>query len=276
MIENELYHTVLVLAGIANLSMAIVLLHGNLAYSEYTVYRRARRLVALCFAVFAVGFLLHAHFQWRNTWPAAASALSLSYFHVGGVLFGWSHTSLMHPEYLKKRVVIRDLAILLIGISCYWLAVACSTSNRCLLCCSLPFVKIQFFFAIFFVHALFITYMFYRTYYRVRRSLMRKPADDNAPGWWNEQLKRTVLNGHHSFVIACHLIVLFGIGSIVVTAVFPTQITPYTVLMCMGIAVYCYIFYSLMEYGNVIEAATCAAEDAEDEMRHKEKLMRQI
>jgi hypothetical protein len=31
----------------------------------------------------------------------------------------------------------------------------------------------------------------------------------------------------------------------------------------MGIAVYCYIFYSLSEYGNVIDAATYATEDAE-------------
>jgi hypothetical protein len=38
---------------------------------------------------------------------------------------------------------------------------------------------------------------------------------------------------------------------------------PYTVLLCMGIAVYCYIFYSLTEYGNAIEASTCATEDAE-------------
>lgn len=270
MIENELYHTVLILAGIANLSMAVVLLHGNLAYTEYTVYRRARRLVAFCFTVFAVGFLLHAHFQWRNTWPAAASALSLSYFHIGGVLFGWSHTSLMHPDYLTKRVVVRDLTILIIGVICYWAAVACATFGPCSPFCSLPFVNLQSFFAIFFVHALIITYIFYRTYYRVRRGLMRKPADEKAPEWWNERVKRTVLNGHHSFVIAGHLIVLFGIGSIVVTAVFPTQITPYTVLMCMGIAVYCYIFYSLMEYGYVIEAATCAAEDLEDDMRQIE------
>ena len=251
MIEKELYHTVLVLAGIANLSMSVVLLHGNLAYRDYTVYRRARRLVSLCFAVFAVGFLLHAHFQWRSTWPVAASALSVSYFHIGGVLFGWSHTSLMQPDYLTRKVVVRDLSILIIGIVCYWLAVVW------------PVFSLHVSFSIFFLHAMFITYTFYHTYYQVRRSLMRMPTDTDAAGWWNERVKRTVLSGHHSFVIACHLIVLFGIGSIVVTAVFPTQITPYTVLMCMGIAVYCYIFYSLTEYGNVIETATWATEDAE-------------
>lgn len=256
MIEKELYYTVLVLAGIANLSMSVVLLHGNLAFREYTVYRRARRLVSLCFAVFAVGFLLHAHFQWRSACPVVASALSLSYFHIGGVLFGWSHTSLMQPDYLTRKVVVRDLSILIIGLVCYWLAVVCPLS-------SIHYSPLYLSFSIFFVHALFIAYIFYNTYYQVRRNLMRMPTDANVAGWWNERVKRTVLSGHHSFVIACHLIVLFGIGSIVVTAVFPTQITPYTVLMCMGIAVYCYIFYSLQEYGNVIEEGTCATEDAE-------------
>jgi hypothetical protein len=89
------------------------------------------------------------------------------------------------------------------------------------------------------------------------------PAGEKAPNWWTLKAKRTVLNGHHSFMISCHLIVFFSIGSIVVTVIFPHQIIPYTVLLCMGIAVYCYIFYSLTEYGNVIEAATCATEDAE-------------
>ena len=92
---------------------------------------------------------------------------------------------------------------------------------------------------------------------------MSLPAETGSRRWWTPAAKRTVLTGHHSFVISGHLIVLFGIGSIVVTAAFPTQITPYTVLLCLGIAVYCYIFYSLSEYGNVIDAATYATEDAE-------------
>ena len=34
--------------------------------------------------------------------------------------------------------------------------------------------------------------------------------------------------------------------------------------MLAGIAVFCFIFYSLVEYGNVIDAATNATEDAVD------------
>ena len=36
---------------------------------------------------------------------------------------------------------------------------------------------------------------------------------------------------------------------------------PYTVLLCLGIAVFCYIFYALEEYGSVIESATNATEE---------------
>jgi hypothetical protein len=249
---HELYHIILLLAAGINFLIAFVLLYNNIWFRYYEVYRRARQLVALCYVIFAIGFALHAHFEWRTSWPAAASALSVSYFHIGGVLFGWSHTSLMHPNYLTRKVVLRDLIILLVGLASYWSAVV--TDELCMM---------NYAFFVFFFHASLITFIFYRTYFQVRRNLLRMPTDEKAPKWWTPEAKRTVLSGHHSFVISCHFIVLFGIGSIVVTAAFPHQITPYTVLLCMGIAVYCYIFYSLTEYGNAIEAATYATEDAE-------------
>ena len=79
--------------------------------------------------------------------------------------------------------------------------------------------------------------------------------------WWTPETKRMVLHRHHSFIIASNLIVLFGLGSIVVTALVPRAIWPYTLLLVAGIAVFIYIFYSLSEYGTVIESASCATED---------------
>lgn len=231
---------------------AYILVYNNILFSRYKVYLQARQLVALCYVVFAIGFLLHAHFEWRTSWPAAASALSVSYFHIGGVLFGWSHTSLMRPDYLTRRVIARDLIILIIGLAAYWTAAAARLSI-----CNLQF-------SIFFAHASMIVYTFYRTYFQMRRNVMLMPTDGNSPHWWTPEVKRTVLNGHHSFMISCYLIVIFGIGSIVVTAAFPHQTAPYTVLLCMGVAVYCYIFYSLAAYGNVIDAATWAIENVYD------------
>ena len=256
--EEVLYRIVLLIAGGVNVLIALVLLYNNIWFSNYDVYRRARSLVALCYVVFAVGFVLHAHFELRTTWSLGASALSVSYFHVGAVLFGWSHTMLMRPDYLTRGVVARDLIILFMGLVAYWVSV---------LYCGVTVFYVSL--LVFFAHALLVTYIFYRTYHDVRRDLMRMPADDNARRWWTPEVKRTVLGGHHSFMIACRLIVLFGIGSMIVTAAFPTGLAPYTVLTTLGVMVYCYIFYAITEYGNVIDAATCATEDAEMGMKNE-------
>ena len=242
--ELELYRTILILGGVVNILIALVLLHNNVDFRIYDVYHRSRSLVALNYTIFGIGFLLHAWLEWRISWPEAASALTVSYFHSGGVLFGWSHISLMRPDYMSRLVVIRDLTILVVGIVAYWTVMS------------------DWVFAIFFVHASYIVYTFYRTYYKVKRNLIKMPADGNAPSWWTAEAKQTVLGFHHSFVIACHLIVIFGLGSVAITAAFPHDIWPYILLMLAGIAVFCFIFYSLVEYGNVIDAATNATEDA--------------
>ena len=242
--ELELYRTALFLAGAGNLLIALALLHNNVYFRVYDVYYRSRWLVAVNYAIFGIGFLLHAYFVLRTTWPEAASALTVSYFHSGGVLFGWSHISLMRPDYLSKKRMACDLAILFIGVVVYWT------------------VMQDWVFAIFFVHASFIAFNFYRTYFQMRKNIEDMPADEKAPHWWTAEAKRTVLGFHHSFVLGCHLIVLFGLGSIVITAAFPHDIWPYTLLTLTGIVVFCFIFYSLVEYGNVIDAATNATEDA--------------
>lgn len=242
--ELELYRTVLILGGAVNFLIALSLLHNNFYYQIYDVYHRSCWLAALNYSIFGIGFLLHAWFGWRTSWPEAASALTVSYFHSGGVLFGWSHISLMRPDYMTKKVVIRDLVILAVGLVAYWTIMA------------------DWVFVIFFVHASYIAFTFYRTYFQVRRNLERMPADEKSPSWWTTESKRTVLGFHHSFVIGCHLIVLFGLGSVALTAAFPHDIWPYILLMLAGIAVFCFIFYSLVEYGNVIDAGTNAIEDA--------------
>lgn len=64
-------------------------------------------------------------------------------------------------------------------------------------------------------------------------------------------------------LLSCHLIISFGIGSIIITVSVPTLIWPYTVLEVVGILVFVYIFFSLNDYGNYIDSATNATEDVE-------------
>ena len=107
--EYELYRTVLILGAVINFLIAFALLHNNVYFSIYDVYHRSRSLVALNYTIFGIGFLLHVWFGWRISCPAAASALTVSYFHSGGVLFGWSHISLMprslNPCYRSCRIL---------------------------------------------------------------------------------------------------------------------------------------------------------------------------
>ena len=220
------------IVGGLDLAMAIGLLVNNYAYRHYPVYHRSRVLTAVFFAVFGIGLLLHYHFHWRQTCPPMAMALSLTYFHIAGVAITWSHTSLLNPRYLSRRVVARDVAFLIIGLSAYWLTT----------------VGVY----IFLLHATLMTYDFYSTYYHLNRHSF--PTLGKVGG-------RAIFRW---MLLSCHLIIFFGIGSIVFTYLLPTAIWPYSVLLCVGGLVFIYIYYSISEYGTVIDSATNAVEDAED------------
>ena len=230
--ELALYDLSLLIVGGLDLAMAIGLLVNNYAYRHYPVYHRSRVLTAVFFAVFGIGLLLHYHFHWRQTCPPMAMALSLTYFHIAGVAITWSHTSLLNPRYLSRRVVARDVAFLAIGLPAYWLTT----------------VGVY----IFLLHDTLMTYDFYSTYYHLNRHSF--PTLGKVGG-------RAIFRW---MLLSCHLIIFFGIGSIVFTYLLPTAIWPYSVLLCVGGLVFIYIYYSISEYGTVIDSATNAVEDAED------------
>ena len=238
--EFQFYQAALIGGGLLNLMMALVLIGNSYAYSGFDTYRHSRLLTGLALAVFGVGFLLHYAFQWRTFWPAAATALSATYFHLGGMLLSWSHTSLLDAHYLTRRIVIRDIAILLFAITGYWLTAAASHLSPLIPTLVAPYlVNAQLFFGIFFLHITWLVYVFYRTYYRVSR----RQSDEHTP---------TVVAFVRWMLRSCHLIILFGVGSILLTVLVPTAVWPYTVLLCVGMAVFIYIFYSLTEYGSKI------------------------
>ena len=261
--EQLLYNTALLFSAVLNVIMAVSLAHNNLWYGDYDVYRRSRLLSAIVYLAFAAGFLLQWHFQWRTSWPAAASALSISYFHIGAVLFGWSHTSLLRPSYLTRRIVVRDLLILALGITAYVGTLQYPTGGKASM---LPGTGgwEKSVYLIFFLHAFYIAFTFYRTYYGVCRSLTERTFDGRQSARWTAQTAHEVLLRNHSFAVSCHLIILFGIGSIVITALLPSAVWPYTLLLALGILVFGYIFYSLEVYGSIIEAATSATEYADE------------
>lgn len=250
MIEQQFYDLSLLLAGIVNFVMAAVLMNNNFYYRDYIIYCRSRQLTALSLSVFGAGFLLHLYFGWRTVWPMAASALTVTYFHIGGLLLSWSHTSLLNPKYLRPFILIRDIAALLIGVSTLWIGANIDS-----------FLILNAGIGVFLVHVAWMSFDFLYTYYRVRHQVEKLPVTEINARWWTPAAKQSIFYGQRSMSIACYLIIFWGFGSIVLTALLPNAIWPYTVLLCIGCCVFGYIFYTLDSYGMVIEAATNATED---------------
>ena len=237
--EFLLYQLSLVLAAIVNLAMAAGLLANQKKYSKYPVYHRARLMTILWLTVFAIGYLLHFTFRLRGSWPSAASALTVSYFHWGAICFCWGYIPLLNPDHLTRKRLLIDTLIFVVGLIGYW--------TVALLWKEAPAATLISY-SVFFAYCAYYMVVFYKTYNRVSFRLV-KMSYGNVSGFvrWMQA--------------SCDLILLFGIGSVAITAMFPTDFWPYTLLEVMGTLVYVYIVYSLNHYGGVIETASRATEN---------------
>ena len=229
--EEVIYRITLLLTGLMNLGMAIGLHRHTSRYVEYPIYRMTRILTSIWLTAFAIGYMLHAAFIWRNTWPTAASALTVSYFHVGAICFSWGYTSLLDPDYLKRRIVIRDLAIFMVGMLGYWSVALCWKEAPTYTLLS---------FILFFLYGLWVIIVFYRTYNRVSYRMM-KMSMGSVSGFvrWMQ--------------VCCDMIVMFGIGSVTITGIFANELVPYVLLLCAGVGMFGYMVYSLEKYGQIIK-----------------------
>ncbi len=245
--ELMIYRLALFLTAIINLIMAGMLWNGSKAYKKYAIYYRTRLLTTLWIAVFGLGYLIHGTFMWRFSWPTAASALTVSYFHIGAICFSWGYTSLLNPNYLTRRIVWRDTLIFLVALITYW--------TVALLWQKAPgFTLLSF--VIFFAYAAWIVFKFYHTYNMVSSRMLRL-SFGNVMGFvrWMQ--------------VCCDLIILFGISSVTITSIFPTDFWPFTLLLFAGVGMFAYIAYSLNKYGITIETTTEATENVALKYRRK-------
>lgn len=232
--EQIIYRAALFITGIINLLMAGMLLRGSKSYWQYAVYYRTRLLTALWIGVFGLGYILHGIFMWRYTWPTAASALTVSYFHLGAICFSWGYTTLLKPNYLTHRIIARDSLYFFIGLLVYWTVALLWKYEPTLTLLS---------YCMYFLYAAWIVFVFYQTYNQVSSRLLRLSYGN-------------VMDFVRWMQVCCDLIVLFGICSVIITGIFPTDFWPYTLLLIAGVCMFAFISYSLNKYGATIETTT--------------------
>lgn len=232
--EDLIYRIALIVTGLVNIGMAGFLLLHNGRYTKYPTYYLTRILTVVWLVAFGIGYNVHAIFCWRESWPTAASALSATYFHLGAICFSWGYTSLLDPKYVTRKVIIRDVAIFLLGITSYWTVAFRWTEAPIYTLLS---------FCVFFAYAIYGVIVFYRTYNRVSYRML-KMALGNV-GIFVRWMQ-----------VCCDLIILFGISSIAVTGIFPNEKWPFVLLLTLGVGMFGYIVYSLEKYGAVIDDAT--------------------
>jgi hypothetical protein len=232
--ELIIYRSALFLTGVINLIMASILMKGTRTYRQYEIYYRTRMLTALWIAVFGLGYILHGVLMWRETWPTAASALTVSYFHIGAICFSWGYTSLLNPKYLTRGIMVRDIAYYFFGLLVYWTVAMLWKQEP-------TFTLMSY--CLYFAYAVWVVFVFYQTYNHVSSRLLSLSYGK-------------VMDFVRWMQVCCDLIVLFGICSVVVTGMFPTDFWPYTLLLVAGVGMFAFISYSLNKYGATIETTT--------------------
>ena len=248
--EQSIYQLSLIVTGILNIIMGLYLLLGNYRYKKYPIYYMARICTTIWVLAFGIGYQLHAIFMWRFTWPTAASALTASYFHLAGICFSWGYTSLLNPRYLTRSIKIRDISIFVFGLAAYWTVP--------LIWHDAPLYTLLSY-CVFFGYAAYVAFVFYHTYSQVSMRLMKMS-----------------LGNVRDFVrwmqVCTDLIVLFGIGSVVITALFPNDSLPFVLLLFAGVGMFSYMVYSIENYGKVIDPATRATLDVSMQRQKRKKV----
>lgn len=236
--EQLTYRIALFVTGIINLVMAGMLLKSSKPYREYAVYFRTRMLTVLWVGVFGLGYILHGILMWRYTWPTAASALTVTYFHIGAICFSWGYTSLLNPHYLTPRITLRDGIYYLVCLLLYWMVALLWKEHP-------TFTMLSY--CLYFAYAAWVVFKFYKTYNQVSTRLLRLSYGN-------------VMDFVRWMQVCCDLIVLFGISGVAITGIFPTDFWPYTLLLIAGAGMFGFICYSLNKYGATIETTTEATQ----------------
>lgn len=227
--------------------LAFFLLANKSNNKEYSNYVFSRRCCGGSFAAFAIGLFVQWFFNPRLEYPMIATAMALSYFHVGATLFGMSHTSVLDPSIRCKRRIRIDILSIILSTSTVWMGALLKVPVVMLLS-----------FIVFFAHVIYMSYSLISTYTRVIKNIANISSDETelAVEWLPKSSYMMVIFG-----IACSFASFINVED--------NHLIAGSVMTLMAIPIFLYIYISYMNFSTQLTSVSpvlkTALEDANKE-----------
>lgn len=107
----ELYYLdTLLICGVIVTFLGGYLCFGTVPQKEiFRDYRRSRKIIGATIFIWGLQYLFLAKVNFRTTAPQLATAVNLSMYYAGALLFGMGIISLIKKDYINKRQTITDI-----------------------------------------------------------------------------------------------------------------------------------------------------------------------
>ncbi|MDD3108423.1 MAG: helix-turn-helix domain-containing protein [Alistipes sp.] len=238
---DSLYYNSLLIAWAVLLILSFVLFAGKVPQTQrFRAYNKTRKLLAVSLFFWSVQILLQWIFNFREEAPHIASALNITCYYLGAILFGMGYTSLLNPHYISSAQTRSDFT--------KWGAVCVTVWSAVLFLQDTARLAVLIAAALFFlVDSTRIALLFFRTYHK---------AVHNIENYYSENVEAFIRWLSHSVLG----IVFFGmIGAVMAFA--PKWMVG--LYMSAGIVMFVYIFISLLNYSLNCEIVEQATEEQE-------------
>lgn len=224
--SDIIYSNSLVIAWAILFIFAFILFFGKVPQTDvFRSYNRTRKILSVALALWGLHILLQLLFNFRTEAPHMATALNISCYYIGAILFGMAYISLLDATYISKQQMRHDFTKWVIICVVVWSAAIFLQGVA-------RFVALIAAAALFLIEAIRIARIFFRTYHKAVHEIENYYSENTDA--FIRWLYRSTLG-----------IVFFGvIGA-------PMAFAPkwaVGIYMSAGICMFVYIFLSLLNY----------------------------
>jgi AraC-like DNA-binding protein len=237
---DTIYNYSLIVAWAVLFIFAVVLFFGKVPESDaYKSYDRTRKILSVALFLWGVQVILQWVFNLREETPNIATALNISCYYMGALLFGMAYISLLDSKYISKNQKRCDFVKWSIVSVSVWCAVLFLHGIW-------MYVVLIAAAAFFFFDASRIAYIFYQTY---------RKASCEIDNYYSENTDAFIRWIYHS---------TFGIVFFGLVGAFMAFAPKWAVGLYMwaGIVMFVYIFLSLLNYSLNCEKVSVAVSEA--------------